>query len=208
MIINISMLFKGLGLLRRTNMMEPCWLTSVGRGWSNSAFRHRATPWVRTSTEILFYDAVWTIRHVNCVCGATHDRSWVTSYIVLSELIELQTRDQLLFHISILFQFRVFIEHATACAVQCNWSAWKYLCKVERATMTNDYLEQRIIISGYCSGRYVVLSRDLLLAVRGDCSKTLTPSWKRDVYEGMRNVSAKINMNVFSQLRFFDVFHP
>jgi hypothetical protein len=47
---------------------------------------------------------------------------------------------------------RALIVHATACAAERNWSAWKRLCKAERASMTLEHFKQRMMVSEYYNG--------------------------------------------------------
>ena len=72
MIIYIYTFSKGLVLLRRTNMMEPCCQTTgpieldIGRSvYCNSNKFDRK----------IFYNASWAFWHVLCDCGPTHDAS-------------------------------------------------------------------------------------------------------------------------------------
>ena len=44
---------------------------------------------------------------------------------------------------------RVLIVHANACATERNWSAWKRLCKAERAAMTLYHFIKRIMTAEY-----------------------------------------------------------
>lgn len=48
---------------------------------------------------------------------------------------------------------RVLVVHATACAAERNWSAWKRLCKAERASMTLEHFKQRMMVAEYYNGR-------------------------------------------------------
>lgn len=47
---------------------------------------------------------------------------------------------------------RALVLHATACAVERNWSAWKRLCKAERAAMTLENAQQRMAIAEFYNG--------------------------------------------------------
>ena len=47
---------------------------------------------------------------------------------------------------------RALAFHATACAVERNWSAWKRLCKAERASMTLEHAQQRMDIGEWYNG--------------------------------------------------------
>ena len=47
---------------------------------------------------------------------------------------------------------RALIVHATACSVERNWSAWKRLCKAERATMTLEHCQERMMIAEWYNG--------------------------------------------------------
>jgi hypothetical protein len=47
---------------------------------------------------------------------------------------------------------RALIVHATACASERNWSAWKRLCKAERASMTLEHFKQRLLVAEYYNG--------------------------------------------------------
>ena len=89
--INTHIFFKGLALLRRKTMMDPCCLTWVGRGWSNLTLGNHFTAWATNSMETVCGDASWILRHV-CDCGITHERIWVTSYIVHTELAVIHSK--------------------------------------------------------------------------------------------------------------------
>lgn len=47
---------------------------------------------------------------------------------------------------------RVLIMHATSCAVERNWSAWKRLAKSERSCMSFDNVQARVQIAEYYNG--------------------------------------------------------
>ena len=153
MIIRFWVLFEGFGLLRRKNMIEPRCQTWVGRGRSSSTLGDRATAWARISIANVFKNVNWNFRHVTCVCRATHDRSQVASYIVLTELAVKNNGRSWIFNFSLLFTLRVFIVQTTACAAKRKWSAWKRLCKAERAAMTLEHFKERMIIFEYYNGR-------------------------------------------------------
>ena len=55
----------------------------------------------------------------------------------------------------------MFIVQATACAAERNRSAWKRLCKAERAAMTLGHFKERMIIAEYNNGRQVALGCDV-----------------------------------------------
>ena len=48
---------------------------------------------------------------------------------------------------------RVLIVPATACAAERNWSAWKRLCKAERAGMTLELFKERMMVAEYYNCR-------------------------------------------------------
>ena len=65
------------------------------------------------------------------------------------------TRYVFLLNISLSVAIRVLMMHATACAAERNWSAWKRFCMAERAGMTPEHFKQ-------C----------MMVAVDADCSKS------------------------------------
>ena len=58
-----------------------------------------------------------------------------------------------MFNFSLFVALRVFVVQATACAAERNWSAWKRLCKAERAATTLEYFIERLIIAEFYNGR-------------------------------------------------------
>jgi hypothetical protein len=48
---------------------------------------------------------------------------------------------------------RALTAHASACAAERNWSAWKRLCKAERASMTLEHFKQRMLVAEFYNGR-------------------------------------------------------
>ena len=88
------------------------------------------------------------------MCGATHDGSWIASYIVLTELKKvINKRYVFLFKIALSVAIRVLMEHATACAAEGNWSAWKRFCMAERAGMTPEHFKQCMMVAKLYNGR-------------------------------------------------------